>query len=335
MVSEVKVDITEDLEELSDLGNISVEEVDPLFGTFENNKDLQNLLSPKKNSKKRADELKHTRSTKRKIKSLELLSSSPLTSPVKVNKKNDIFEQLQARMKNSLDKELGFSINKCLHGKSDNLLEDKNFLKLINEVKRGKEIEDILNEETEEAKKKLDIDYNINRWIEENVNKEFLNAQVDGAKLHARWEYQLRKTLKSIVKSNNNIFNREIIDSKILDYAQYCNFKSFVHKGKISDNLQNISYIFQNLTIDRLIESNDVQYVENFKTDSIEYNEETLDDILNDLGFDKNLIKAKTIVIKFDNKEQLPTFGCGLQVMKFIEVIEAEDILNKFLIRIF
>lgn len=333
MANKVEGDNREDLTEVSDLEDISIEEVDPLFGTFENNKDLLNLLSPKRTAKKRVNELKPTRANKRKVKPLDLLASSPSTSPTKYKKKHDIFEQLQVRMKNPLDKELGFSINKSLYRKSENLFENENFAKLIKEVKRCKEIDDILSRETEEENKKIDIDKNITKWIENNVNKEFLNVKVDGVRLHARWEHQLKKTLRSIIKSNNDIFDLEIINSKILDYPQYCNFKSFTHKGKVSKNLQNISYIFQDLNINRLIESNDAHYVENFRTDSIKYNGEKLEDVVDNLGFDKTLVKAKLVVKRFDNKKQLPLFGCGLQVFKFIKLIEIEDILRKFQIK--
>lgn len=60
MVSEIKGDITDDLEELTDLKDILIEEVDPLFGNFESNKDLLNFLSPTKKTKKRVNESRPT-----------------------------------------------------------------------------------------------------------------------------------------------------------------------------------------------------------------------------------------------------------------------------------
>lgn len=87
---------------------------------------------------------------------------------------------------------------------------------------------------------------------------------------------------------------------------------------------------FQNLSIDRLIESNDIHYVENFLPGAIDYNGEKLEDMVDSLGFDKALIKAESVVKRFDNKEQLPLFGCGLQVLKFLKLIEVKNTLNHY-----
>lgn len=150
-------------------------------------------------------------------------------------------------MKNPLDKELGFSINKSLHNKSNSLFKDRDFAKLVSDFKRGKKIEDILNKEIEDGKKKNDIDNNIKKWIENKVNKEFLKIVVAGIRLRARWEYLLKESLKLIVKSNNDIFDLETINSSILDHPQYCNFKSFIHQGKTMKSQKNISYVFSKL----------------------------------------------------------------------------------------
>jgi hypothetical protein len=306
-------DSTDELEELTDLEVLNDED-DPLFGNFEKDKDLMILLSPKK--KKRRIEIK--------------------IAPPKLKNKDDIIQQLKFHMKNPLDKELGFSINKSLRT-NNNLMNSKDFKVFMEDIERKRKIANILDEDTEKEKIKEAINKNIDKWIESNVNCEFLNAEVDGTIIHNRWTLQLKKTLKSLISENNGVFDLNYINAKILEYPQYSFFKSFINNGIVAKNVNDISYIFKEKNLESLFESTDLHYVENFPSTiqgiKCEDFEKNFKSFLVNLGFDNVLIDNLPVTKRFDDKKELPISGCGIQVFKFVKLVEIEGFSDHCSIR--
>lgn len=319
-----KSESSTDIEDFDDI----VENEDPLFGNLKDNEGLKTLLSPKKKKKKKEEEEKSS-VTKRKLDFNDV-------PKIKRNKGMDVLEQLQAHMKDPLEKELGFSIKKSLKDPNKNLKKSRDFVNLLEEVNREREIKNIFSKQEEEENNEESIKLEINKWIDNHVCKEFLELKVDNVKVHGKWASHLKKVLKNLVQENGNKFDRGYIERKLEKNSPYFIFKCFTHKGLLDRKLRNISFIFGELNLTYLIESNDVRYVESFAcNDNIKIEDSdhrSLDHVLNNLGFDVELLaEEKNLVRKrFDDKQSLAPLGCGFQVFKFVKLIDIPKVFEMF-----
>ncbi|GAV30534.1 hypothetical protein PMKS-004048 [Pichia membranifaciens] len=319
--SEVSTDEPEEWDEAKD--SEEIDEDDPLFGKVEHNKELKLLLSPKSSKSaqrkgKRKKELIDTRNSKR------------------VSNGLDILQQLQVHMKDPLDKELGFSLNTGRKLSSINSSNSKDFMHLMEEVKREREIKEFLSDQEKTELKDKDINDKILQWIRSNVFSKFLDIENSGNKVHGNWILQLRKALKAIVVQNNGEFDVDVVNSKIIENPQYSTFKCFTSQGVKASHWRGISFLFDEYSVQSMIESLDVKYVEGFTglEDGIIVNEayDDLESILKALGFDDKLTLSEVKPIRklFDNKNDLPRLGCGFQVYKFIKIVEAKKCADLF-----
>lgn len=316
-------------DEIEDFDETEDEEEDPLFGKFENNKDLKLLLSPKK--KKRTEDV---------VVSRKRQAEEHMNSSKKPKGRMDILAQLQVHMRDPLDKELGFSMKKNLTQSSTSVKNSTELGNLIEEVKRERQIKELIADETKSTNKQREINDDISNWISKYVDSDFLNIENNGVKVHAQWISQLKKNLKNIISKNGDKSDFEWINSKILENSQYCVFKCFTNRGIINNNYDNdIVYMFDEFSVNNILRTIDIQYIENFPSEfcDIKTDESNKDftEILKGLGFSIELISAnnKAINKTFDNKKQLPVLGCGLQILKFVKLLEIGDILMTFKFR--
>lgn len=299
---------------------------DPLFGNFENNKDLELLLSSRNTRSKASTSRSNNQEGKNDVLGVQ--------NECKRKRKSDILEELHIQMGNSLDKELGFSINKKLRNPAEGLNESTQFKHLLEEVERGREIEAILEADARTEENQKCINNQIQDWISNNVSNHFLNKESDNLELHSKWVATLKRSLKKIVLENHNVFDFDMINKKILEYPQYCPFKCFTNPGISGRRISGVDYILRCNDLNGYLASLDKQYIENVPLHepmiNIEHNKEDLKEILNKLGFDFALVTSQNqeICRKFDNKETLPLSGCGLQVLKFVKLVEAENVFS-------
>ena len=308
------------------LGNpTDEEEEDPLFGKFENNKALGLLLSPKK-KKLELNKVPNPLLSPTKKRNSSVLGDSDKLRNQKVKKRTntvDILQQLQSRMKNPLDKELGFSVNKT----SINSFYLKDFNKILTEKKRDSEINKLLEEEENIAKNNEFVEKEINQWVVDHVNKDFLEINTDGVKVHSRWMKNLKKDMKKIIEDNNNVYDKVVLEKGISKFSKYFPFKCFTKKGIVD---LKTSMLYDNNSFDILIKTASVQYVENFIGSKCKINDDpkykNLTTVLDCLGFDETLIESNApIEKKFDRKDPLPIDGCGLQAFKFIQLLKIDS----------
>lgn len=235
----------------------------------------------------------------------------------------DIVSQLNSHMQSSLDKELGFSINKALaKSASDDLVKSKAFQIINHDIERERAIRGILCEETEINYRLQQNEETIERWIAVNVDPKVLRQGSDNTSKYGLWLAKLRKTLHEIASESNQAISCDILNEKILEFPEYCKFKAFVHTGSCKYEIDDALYFFKRNCVQTLIDTLDIQFVESYKgkRESL-----VLKKVLDDLGFDTRLLNGKYSKQAFDNKARIPPLGCGLQVLKFVKIIESVE----------
>ncbi|ONH71084.1 hypothetical protein BOH78_4762 [Pichia kudriavzevii] len=235
----------------------------------------------------------------------------------------DIVSQLNSHMQSSLDKELGFSINKALaKSASDDLVKSKAFQIINHDIERERAIRGILCEETEINYRLQQNEETIERWIAVNVDSKVLRQGSDNTSKYGLWLAKLRKTLHEIASESNQAISCDILNEKILEFPEYCKFKAFVHTGSCKYEIDDALYFFKRNCVQTLIDTLDIQFVESYKgkRESL-----VLKKVLDDLGFDTRLLNGKYSKQAFDNKARIPPLGCGLQVLKFVKIIESVE----------
>lgn len=313
----------DELEEWAEIENSEEIEEDPLFGNFEHDKGLKLLLSPK--SSKTGQ-----RKGKRKNQKIDTKKSKRISTGL------DILQQLQVHMKDPLDKELGFSLNKEHTFRSANSSNSNDFMHLMAEVKREREIKVLLSDQDKAELRAKEVDDKIFQWIRSNVFNKFLDIENNGHKVHSNWISQLRKSLKAIVAQNNGEYDVSVINNNIIEDPQYSNFKFFTSQGAKTSQWRGVSFLFDEYSVESMVESLDVKYVEGFSSqkDDIVVNKtyKDLRNVLKALGVDDKLAlgEMKPIRKMFDGKNDLPRLGCGFQVYKFIKTVEAKSCADLF-----
>lgn len=315
--------IDSESEENSIDSNNDYDDDDPLFGDLNKNENLKSI------SLQKGDNNRKIESNKKKFNFNIKLETK------KDNLKGlDILEQLNAYMKDPLDKELGFSMSRTLKN-SNNLNKERNFIQLMDEVKRERQINKILLDDETEKNNEILNNIEIDNWINMNVSEDFLNLENNGIKVHGKWILQLKRSIKEIINLNNNKFDKKLVDTNIIKKSQYSNFKCFVNQGIYNKTIKDISFLFNELTIQDLIKSIDIKFIETIELNNynlfIDNNSNNdLKQILEKLGFSIEFLSNKSIKKKFDNKKKLPPLGCGFQVYKFIKIIEIEKCFENY-----
>lgn len=320
-----KRDVTNDTtsdttsEEFSDIDNTSSDDDDLLFGDFGEDQTLNNPSSIKKH---RTIESSLTRSNR-----ITRLNSQNLSS---INKKNDIFGPTKSST-NHLEKQLGFSLSRKTQESS--VTKSQMFKKLLTEVKKEKEIGILIAGEKTEEENKIEIENKINHWIETRVDPKFLKAEVNGIDLNKKWISDLKKTLRKVIQANDMSFNEKLIDTEILKFPEYCNFRCFKSADNALGKPQKFGeFMFLEPSIKTLIHSTNIRYVENFELEWEGTENISCIDIYEALYLDSEIMNSKESVnISFDNKSLLPSLGCGFELLRFVQIINTTkyDIFSK------
>lgn len=317
---------TEELDEWDEIEDSEDrEDDDPLFGKIDHHDGLKLLLSPKGRNSSSKNALK------RKSGIIDAKKSKRVSTGL------DILQQLQVHMKDPLDKELGFSLKKDQNNLSKSGSGSRDFIHLMDEVKRERKIRDFLTKKEKEEYEEKMINEKVHKWIRSNVFDKFLDIDNGGIKTHAKWVSQLSKHLKTIINQNDGKFDVDIINSKILEDPQYGVFKCFTNQGLESVVKEDFSLFFADeYSLQNILESQDIKYIENFSsvTDRVivekPYN--SLRNVLDALGFNSELVlkDGRHIRKTFDNKNDLPCLGCGFQVYKFIKILDNKQCSSFF-----
>lgn len=288
------------------------EQEDPLFGNLNDNKELKVLLSPKKSI------------TEKLIMKTEGVKKGN-------NKTSDIITQLKRHMKDPLEKELGFSIKDTIYG--DGIRKQNTtiaFNKIIESVKRKTEIEEILAKDDAVKLNEANRDKFIKEWIQSHVSNDFLNSSFNSYKINSIWVDNLNQYLNSLILNSSNELDSRYLDAKITENCTYSKLKCFTSTGTTTSDYTDITYIFRKPSIDSLIDSIDISYVEGIKENSIEVSTFNFIPILKKLGFDSALIETdKAVQRTFDDKKPLPYLGCGFQIFKFVKFLELRFVNDK------
>lgn len=305
----------EDISSIDD----STEDEDPLFGNFEGDATLKKLLSPKKRQRENIAHFTDTKKTR-------TAKQSPSRST------GDILQQLKSRMGDTLEKELGFSIDNSKSNQS--FVESHVFQKLLDEVKKEKEIEDIIQNESVEEMRKVSAEAAVTKWIEDHVNHKFLNAEVSGVRLNQKWISSLRKILCSVIEDDEISLDEAKVRSSLSKYPQYYNFRCFTSNNNTNTpSIGFAEYLIERKKIKTLIYSKEVKYVENFRANGIDGEVPEKQQILEALGCDCDLMldMNQEALKSFDSKNLLPSLGCGFEILKFVQLINTTrfDIFDK------
>lgn len=301
----------EDISSIDD----STEDEDPLFGNFEGDSNLKKLLSPKK--RKRNDDENGNIIDPKQMKPMK---KSPIGST------GDILQQLKNRMGDNLEKELGFSLNDSKLNST--LIKSYGFKKLLDEVKKEKEIDDIIKEESLEEMKKTSAEAQITKWIESHVDHKFLYAEVSGLKINQKWISALRKILRKVVMEDNMIFDETKVRSSLSKFPQYYNFRCFTDIGHMeTSSVGFLEHLLEKNKLNTLIYSNNVKYVESFQIYSLDEEIPDKKQILQALGCDVDLLLNMNQVAcrTFDSKNLLPSLGCGFEILKFVQLLNTTE----------
>lgn len=294
--------------EFSDIGDLTEEE-DPLFGDIEDDKTLKKVTT----KKRKLHEVT--------VGSTRTVKGNSFSGNIIQKKTVDILQQLKSNVKSNLEKELGFSLRNT---KSEpEIIKSRGFQKLLQEVQKEKKITDIIRSESIEEEKKINVEIQISEWIDEHVEKKFLNVEAAGVKINQKWILSLRKTLHRIVRENNQVFEEDEIIKSILKYPEYCNFKCF-KQMKFREESVNVfmEYMLDEPNLKTLLHSSNVQYVENFSIKTAETGTLAKKQIYEVLGCDVDLFLNKGVVSRsFDDRSYLPSMGCGFELLKFVQLL--------------
>ncbi len=333
MVTAVDENLTEEIDE-SDYEKTDEEE-DPLFGKFENDKELGLLLSPKK-KRKQVQNARIPLISDRSHLKCGNMPDDFISSSAPKKRKFDILEQLQAHMKNPLDKELGFSINKAMQYSADQVFASRDFKNLLGSVKREREIEDILNNADSAEERKKILTENIEHWVRNHVSSDFLDAETEGVKVHARWVHNLEKMLKELTRENGDSFDEACISQAVRKNHLYCHFKCFTNKGVTSMKYIHRLSILQEYNAKYLLESLDKNYIESFPPTVAIGEEYRCHEVLSKLGFNLCLLKLSESGVclvpaerDFDSKAMGPVGGSALQALKFIKLLDNQSFTER------